>query len=114
MMKDHNPGRARVILFAMVLGAIYFAACLICFQDRRAPTDSRITNVLVAREIRWPQLHSGVYFRELAQRIQYSAHDPKIVDSCYQTALRRGPADYNSFLSYALYLADRGCCADQL
>lgn len=99
--------------FAIAYGAV----SLLIYRDRAQL--ERITNAPIhttqAQEAIDENLrHSPAYYRELADKLQFYRHDPDHITKLYKLSLTRGPANYESFFSYAYYLVSRNCCRKEV
>lgn len=118
-MKPANPPRrrkARSLLFpaAILAALLYMAGCIIVFLRAQEaalievnPVDMKIAESAAKHRA----FRLSGYYRTLAEKLPYYNHDPRIIPVLFGIALVKSPADYESFVSYASYLSDRGCCA---
>ncbi len=105
-----TSGSAIVFLF-------YVLACLVVFRNSdfiEGMKGKPVSNSLAERELKTPAGHTGTYYREVAERLQFYSHNPDLVSELYKMALRKAPADYRIPSSYAYYLVSRRCCKEDV
>jgi tetratricopeptide (TPR) repeat protein len=104
------------VLIAASLAAVLYGTG--CWMVLRAESDLdhakhpplETTMMERAQSAVWP--HRPVFYRTIADRVQFYPHDPAIVAPLYETAIRKGPADYRNLFAYAYYLVSRNCCPE--
>ena len=106
-----------VLIAALLAAALYGTGCLMVLRaesdlDRAKHPPLEASLVDRAESAVWP--HRPVFYRTIADRVQFYPHDPASVAPMYETTIRKGPADYRNFSAYAFYLVSRNCCSDQV
>jgi len=106
-----------VLIAALFAALLYGFGCFVVLRAeddlddaRHPPLDASLLDR--AERAVWP--HRPVFYRTLADRVQFYPHDPSRVAPMYETAIRNGPADYRNLSAYAFYLVSRNCCSEQV
>ena len=94
------------LLVLLILLTVYSFFCQMVYQDRSLAARKKVPT-----PVRGP--HSGSYYMQAAEYLQYAPHAPGEIDRLYQNAMIHSPADGKVFMSYFQYLQSRNCCADQ-
>jgi Flp pilus assembly protein TadD len=118
-MKPKQKVKRRAWVFAPVVAAVclYLVLCVILYlrAQEGADIESGPADMTAATSaVKIPFFRFSEYYRGLAEKLPYYPHDPEIVPRLYGSALLKSPADYEIFLSYASYLADKDCCPQKV
>jgi tetratricopeptide (TPR) repeat protein len=102
--RSKNP--IPIYMLCFLFTAIFLYACWFCFQDsiRVHYPGSRV----------FRKFHSAPYYANLAYGLQYRLHDPSEVESLYENAIHRAPANWNNYIGYANYLESKSCCKQKI
>src|SRR5262249_43034949 len=109
--------KTTVVIAALLAAVIYGAACFIVLRAESDLDDAKhppLEASLVDRAESKLSPHRPVFYRTIAERIQFYPHDPARIAPIYETAIRKGPADYRNLSAYAFYLVSRSCCSDEV
>jgi cytochrome c-type biogenesis protein CcmH/NrfG len=102
---------------ALVFFLFYMGACLVVFRNSdfiEGMKGKSVSNSFAKQKLKASTSHSGTFYSEVAERLQFYTHDPQVITALYKMALRKAPADYKIPSSYAYYLVSRNCCDETL
>jgi tetratricopeptide (TPR) repeat protein len=106
--------RATILIGCTTLGLfLYVLGCLLVFKDSDFIEGMRgkaVSNSFAEQQLETSIHHSGNFYREIAERLQFYQHDPEVINELYKVALQKSPADFRIPSSYAYYLVSRNCC----
>lgn len=109
----HRPA---ILISCATLGLfLYVVSCLVVFRDSDFIEGMRgkaVSNSFAERELKISTRHSGNFYREIAERLQFYQHKPEVIDELYKIAFRKAPGDFRIPSSYAYYLVSRDCCKE--
>jgi tetratricopeptide (TPR) repeat protein len=110
--------RAAILISCASVGLLlYLVSCLVVFRDSDFIEGMRgkaVTNSFAERELNISIRHSGNFYREIAERLQFYQHKPETIDQLYKMAFRKAPGDFRIPSSYAYYLVSRNCCKESV
>jgi hypothetical protein len=109
MLNKSKPRPVFLLITASFIAVVLLSASLTTWlneHELEQISSGRITTTL-SRDQKPEGMHNGVYFEELANRLQYHPHDPAQIANLYRIAILKEPADYRGYLAYGNYLASR-------
>lgn len=109
----HRPA---ILISASALAlCFYIMSCLVVLKDSdfiEGTKGKAVSNSFAELEQKVAVLHSGGFYREIAERLQFYPHNPELIKELYKMAFRKAPADFRIPSSYAYYLVSRNCCKE--
>jgi tetratricopeptide (TPR) repeat protein len=96
---------------------IYIALSCIQYQNNawiQKIKTGTISDAMVKQQIARPIFHDAAFYREIAKKLPYYPHQPEQMDELFKMAIRKAPADHQTYLLFSYYLVSKGCCQDQV
>jgi tetratricopeptide (TPR) repeat protein len=76
-------------------------------------SEQSVTSDFLKKAVRYSFLHDAAFFRTVAEKVQFSGHEPAVITKSFQLAVLKAPGDHSNFFAFGAYAASHPCCRER-